>query len=258
MADQEQVQDGQNTDQPVYTKVQLEAMDQGWKPKEQFEGDEDTFVDAPEFVRRGELFKKIEHQSKELKAVKQALDALKTHNSRVEQAAYDRALKSLQETRRAAFEDGETAKAFEIEDQIEDVKKERERVAREAATPAVPELNPEFVAWQDKNTWYTTDKRMRAVADTVGVELARQGMSPSEVLKKVVEEVKDAFPHKFVNPAREKANSVEPSTRGGSSAVRSNDASMDEDERSIMRKIVSTGVMTEAEYKAQLKKAKEK
>ena len=258
MAEENQVPEGQeNTDQPVYTKVQLEAMEQGWKPKEQFEGEEDTFVDAPEFVRRGELFKKIEHQSKELKAVKQALDALKTHNSRVEQAAYDRALKSLQETRRAALVEGETEKAFQIEDQIEDVKKERERVAREASVPAVQELNPEFVAWQDKNTWYTTDKRMRAVADTVGVELARQGLSPSEVLKRVVEEVKDAFPHKFTNPAREKPSNVEPTSRGGSSQTRGTDASMSEDERSIMRKIVATGVMTEAEYRAQLKKAKE-
>ena len=43
------------------------------------------FIDAPEFVRRGELFTKIEKQSKELKAVREALKALGEHHSKVKE-----------------------------------------------------------------------------------------------------------------------------------------------------------------------------
>lgn len=241
---------------PEYTPVEQKALEQGWKPKEEFEGEEGMFIDAPEFVRRGELFGKIEHQGKELKAVRQALEALKQHNTKIEQSAYDRALKDLQTARRTAIVEGETERAFQIEDQIEAVKTEKTRIAQEAAKPAVVETNPVFQNWMDNNSWYTKDVAMQAVADRVGVEMARRGMPQEEVLQKVVEEVKNAFPHKFTNPNRERPNAVEATNRGGSSVSRTSD-SLSEDERSIMRKIVSTGVMTESEYKSQLKKSKE-
>jgi nicotinamidase-related amidase len=237
--------------------IQVKAIEQGWKPKDQFEGDEGEFIDAPEFVRRGELFGKIEHQSRELKAVKQALDALKLHNSKIEQSAYDRALKALKDERKNAILEGETSRAFELEDQIEDVQKERERVAREAHVPAVQEVDPAFTRWVEANPWYTKDVAMQAVADRVGIELARRNVPQNEVLRKVEEEVRAAFPHKFANPKRERASAVEPSSRGGTSVAKT-DVALDEDERRIMRKIVATGVMTEAEYKSQLKKVKDR
>ena len=71
---------------PQYTEVELKAIDQGWVPKDKFEGGEDDFIDAKEFLRRGELFAKIDTQkrelssvNKELHAVKKALGALKEH-----------------------------------------------------------------------------------------------------------------------------------------------------------------------------------
>lgn len=242
---------------PELTPIQQKAAEQGWKPKEQFEGEEDEFIDAPEFVRRGELFGKIEHQSRELKAVKQALDALKQHNTKIEASAYDRAVKALKDQRKEAINDGETSRAFELDDQIEEATKAREQIMREAQVPAVQEVDPAFTNWVDRNPWYTKDVAMQAVADRVGIEMARRGVPQNEVLRKVEEEVRNAFPHKFTNPKRERATAVEPSSRGGTSVSRGADVAMDEDERAIMRKIVKTGVMTEAEYKAQLKKAKE-
>jgi nicotinamidase-related amidase len=98
---------------------------------------------------------------------------------------------------------------------------------------------------------------MQAVADRVGIEMARRGIPQDEVLRKVEEEVKAAFPHKFTNPKRDRASAVEPSSRGGTSVARV-DVALDEDERRIMKKIVATGVMTEAEYKSQLKKVKDR
>lgn len=247
--------EGANTEQVEVSPIQEKALEQGWKPKEQFEGNEDEFIDAAEFVRRGELFGKIEHQSRELKAVRQALEALKSHNSKIEQSAYDRALKALQDQRRALIVEGEHEQAFKLEDQIDDVKKEKERVARDAATPVVQEIDPAFQVWVDKNSWYTKDVAMQAVADRVGLEMARRGVPQADVLRKVEEEVRQAFPHKFANVKSERPNAVEASSRGGQSAARTSMA-LSEDERGIMRKIVATGVMTEAEYMSQLKKAK--
>lgn len=235
--------------------IQAKAAEQGWRPKDQFEGDPDEFVDAPEFVRRGELFSKIEHQGKELRSVRQALEAFKQHHSKVAENEYKRALKSLNEERKQAFVDGDTDKAFAIEEQIEDAKSAAAQIRQEAMRPAVQELNPEFVAWTDANKWYTTDRAMKIYADTVGNDFAQQGMSPSDVLKKVAQEVRKEFAHKFTNPKASRPNAVEGASRAGSSVQRASVA-LDDTEREIMRKIVRSGVMTEAQYMADLKKVK--
>lgn len=243
------------TDQPELSPIQQKALDQGWKPKEQFEGDPDEFIDAAEFVRRGELFSKIEHQSKELKTMRQALEALKQHHSKVAEFEFNRALKTLQAQRKEAVRNQDTEKQLELEEQIDEAKENAERIRREANVPAVPEVNPEFVAWTDKNKWYTTDKAMRAVADQVGLDLHRQGLSPSDVLKRVEQEVREAFPHKFANPKRSQPSPVEGSSRAGNSVVRKSVA-LDDDERRVMNKIVRSGVMTEEQYMAEYQKMK--
>lgn len=250
---QEEVQEA-----PALTPIQEKALAQGWKPKEQFEGAEDEFIDAAEFVRRGELFGKIEHQSRELKQVKQALEALKLHNTKIEASAFDRALKALKEQKRNAIVEGETSRVFEIEDQIEEAQAARAKLEREAQTPVIPEVDPAFTNWVDRNQWYAKDVAMQAVADRVGLELARRGIPQDEVLRKVEEEVRAAFPHKFTNPKRDRATAVEPSSRGGQSVAGRAEMALSDEERAIMRKIVKTGVMTEAEYMRQLKKVQER
>lgn len=236
--------------------IQEKALSQGWKPRDQFEGSDEEFIDAPEFVRRGELFGKIETQSRELKTVRQALDALKQFQSQIAEREYQRALKSLQETRKQAFVEGDTEKAFAIEEQIDEVKQQAAEIRRQAQAPVVQELAPEFVAWTEKNPWYNTNKAMRAAADSIGLEHARAGVPQAEVLKLVEKAIREEFPHKFSNPNRERPNAVESSSRTGTSVQRASGPVMNDQERDIMRKIVRSGVMTEAEYIAEFKKMK--
>ena len=97
-----------NTEQkPVeYSKIELEAMEMGWRPKEEFNGEEDDFIDAKEFVRRKPLFDKIDSTTRELKQFKKAFDALKGHYTAVHGSAYQQALANLKMTRKQAITDG--------------------------------------------------------------------------------------------------------------------------------------------------------
>lgn len=239
--------------EPSYTPVQLKAIEQGWIPKEEFDGDEDAFIDAAEFVRRGELFKKIETQSREIKQVRQALEALAKHNTKIKEVEYQRALKSLKDARKQAVIEGEHERAFALEEKIDEIQIEREDLHRN--TPQIEaqddSYTEQFQEWVDKNDWYETNKTMRATADTLGREFHAAGHSPATVLKMVEAEIKKEFKHKFESPASKRGMAVEPSTRQG--AGRSESFTMSEDETRMMRKIVATGVMTEAEYKKQLK-----
>lgn len=243
--------------------IEQKAVEQGWVPKEDFEGDEQEFIDAPEFVRRGELFAKIEHQSKEVKQLKQALDALKKFNGTIQEQAYNKALKQLQEAKKAARVDGDHEQAYALEEKIEEIKEEKAEF--EAKLDQVPSPNvqsdPVFDSWQTNNNWYGKDKAMTAFADQVGREIRSEVLAGSltkeEAFQEIAKQVKQEFKHKFTNPKASRPSAVEAPSRGGRSGFSSGSFQLSDDERSIMRKIVSTGVMTEQEYVKQLKETRE-
>lgn len=240
--------------------VEQAAFQKGWRPKEEFDGDPERWRSAEVFLALDEPLKRIEHQSKEVKQLKEALQAFREHHTKVEASAFDRALKQLQLERAEARRDEDHARADEIADRIDEVKEQKrvlveeaqKQVVREPASPA-----PEFVEWQSKNSWYQSDKAMTAVADAYGRELHAQGFTPAQVLKRVEEHVKEEFPNKFKKPAAGRPSPVEGGSRSGGSSSSNAGISLNETELEIMRKIVRTGAMTEAQYKAELKRVKE-
>ena len=247
---EEQLQE-QNTLSPV----QQEAVDAGWVPKEQFNGDIEKWVDAAEFLRRGELFKKIESQSRELKDVKRALTEMKKLHSEVREVEYKRALEALKAQKKAALEEGDADAVLNAEERIELVK-EQQRVMQQEVAEAPQtsgEEHPEFVEWKNKNSWYTSNKAMKAFADTVGADFAAEGLTPQQVLKRVEQEVRKEFPQRFENPRQNRPSGVEaPTGRGKATA----ELQLSADEKKIMHTFVRTGVMTEQEYIAELKKVR--
>jgi len=245
------------------SSIEQRALEQGWKPKEQFDGEEDDFIDAKEFVRRGELFSKIEHQSKEVKQLRQALEALKQHHSKTKEVEYKRALKQLDQARRQAVVDGEHDRAFALEDKIEEIKEEKENFDNDFNQVAVPSQNTDqvFESWQSNNSWYGKDKAMTAFADKLGVEFRSEvlagSMTKEEVFAKISREVKAEFKHKFQNPKASRGSAVEASSRGGRSNYSAGGFQLDDTQRAIMRKFVDQGVMTEAQYIKELKAQQE-
>jgi hypothetical protein len=238
------------------TPLIQEAMEQGWVPKDQYEGDPERWVDAGEFVRRGELFRKIESQSKEIKSVHKALVELGRHNAKIAEVEYQRALSTLRAEKKQALVEGDYDKVEQIEEQI-DLTKEQQRVAQtQAVQAAIPqEVHPELKNWISQNPWYESNSEMRDYADFVGQRLAGTG-SPTEVLKEVTKRVKEQFKDKFKNPNRERAAAVEGS-RGTPASAKSEKFELNETERSVMQTLVRQKVMTEEQYIEQLKAIKE-
>jgi hypothetical protein len=238
---------------PQLTDIEQRALEMGWRPKEEFAGNEDDFIDAKEFVRRKPLFDKIESQSKEIKNVRKAVEALKEHYSAREAAAVQTALGKLKEARQEAITNADGAAFDEIDTEIKRVEKEADRLQKlDTEQTAEPELHPEFVSWVNRNSWYGNVGYMRKWADDYGVELARQGLSPAEVLKKVETAVKKEFAHKFTNPNKAGAPDVEAGGRssGGKSADK---FELTPQEEKVMKTLVSTKVMTKEDYIAQVK-----
>ena len=254
MADE--ITPGESAEQVEHSPTELKAIESGWVPKEEFQGDEHKWVEAGEFLRRGELFKKIEDQGKQLKDVRSALNEMKKLNSQIQEVEYKRALDTLKAQKKAALEDGDADAVIAAEDRIDMVKEQQKEMQRQSPVAQSDEgsEHPEFVAWTEQNNWYKSSTPMKAFADALGQELARAGNSPSEVLKKVAIEVRKEFPNKFRNPNQDKAGTVEGgSGRGVSSSTR---FTLSDEERTIMNKFVRQNVMTEKEYLEQLKKVR--
>lgn len=249
----------ENVDQVEPTANEVEARTAGWVPKEEYNGDENKWVDADEFVRRGPLFEKINNQSRELKEVKKTLQQLAAHHAAVKENAFKDALASLKAEKRAAFTEGDPDKIIAIDDKIDAINDQKRQFeanrAHEVAKAVQQEVHPEFESWTNRNTWYNSSRPMRAFADALGVDLRAQGLSPSAVLKEVEKQVREEFPKKFQNPNRDKPGTVEGTSKG--SGTRSQSYDLTDVERQVMERFVRQKVMTKDEYIAELKRTKE-
>lgn len=241
---------------PQYTEVELKAMEQGWRPKEEFSGDEHEFIDAAEFVRRQPLFDKIEHMGKELKETKKVLNSLQEHHKKVKETEYKRALEELKTAKKQALEDGDADKLLAVDDAIAEV-----RTAQLQAQQVVsqPQVDPRFTAWTEKNKWYISNTEMREFADAVGLQHAQRNpeKAPEEVLEYVVNQVKRAYADKFTNPKRTQPTAVEGGDPGTSNKGSKTDSfELTEEERRVMNSFVRANVMTKEEYITELKKVR--
>ncbi len=251
------IEDGSSGEpQNELSPVEIQAMDSGWVPKEEYKGEEHKWVDAGEFLRRGELFKKIEDQSKQLKDVRSALNEMKKLHSQVREVEYKRALDALRQQKKVALEDGDAEAVIAADERIDLVKEQVKQLQNEpeAVQDSSGSEHPEFVAWTEQNSWYKSSAPMKAFADALGQDLARAGNSPSEVLKKVAAEVRKEFPNRFRNPNQDRAGNVESGkgtgTRSSTSFV------LTDEERRVMNTFVRSGAMTEKEYIAEIKKVR--
>ncbi len=201
--------------------VEKTAMEQGWKPKDQFNGDD--WVPADEFIRRGPLLKRISEQSKDLKELKAALEHFKEIFHKKETNTYQSRLEELQAERLKAVElsDVEAFKKIDMEimrlaqqrGEIESVKKPPVQQEASKQDPAFVE----FVAKHESN-WFNNNSpeniAMRAYANAIAQDLDRKypTLAPAEGLKIVEQRVREQFPHRFNETNRSQPAKVGVST----------------------------------------------
>lgn len=242
---------------PQVSPVEQKAMEQGWVPQEQWEGNPDDWRPAKEFVDRGELFKKIDELKRENKSIKTAFDEFGKHHQRVKQLEYERALATLKAQKKEALEDNNAAAVIHIDDQIDNLKETRQREAAVPQVQDVPAPDPVFVQWEARNPWYTEDIDMKAVADEAGRRVAASGVTDKhEIIAAVDRAVRRAFPHKFNNPKRNEPGAVEGSSKGGRSREADESANMTSVERRIMDTIIKSTGMSREQYLKEYKDTK--
>ena len=235
------------------TPMEQKAYDEGWRPKEEWNGEEDDWKDAKTYIRDGELFKKIDAIKQENRNLKKSVSALKTHYEKVKETEYKRALDELKNQKKAALREGDGETAVAIEEKIEEVQQDMQQAHVAAQQIEVePEVHPDFSNWVDRNRWYNDRPEMRDFADSIGIAFkkANPTRSPKEVLDYVADRVTKAYPEQFKNQRKSAPTTVE----GGTGPRRTSNSGvvLTPDEERVMKRLVGSGLLTEEKYKADL------
>lgn len=237
-----------------FSPVEQRAVEQGWVPQDEWQGDPADWRPAKEYIDRGELLKSISELKRELRLQKEGVQEFRKHHEQVKELAYKQALADLRAQKKVALENGDADAVIEIDEQIAETR-DKQKAAVEAPKTPEPQAqgpNPEFLKWEQRNGWYRNDRAMKAVADEIARELVGRGeQDVSRILVEVDKEVRKAFPSKFENPRRAGAPAVEGTTRTSRSPK--DDVVLTDVEKQIMNKILRTGAITKEKYLEEFK-----
>lgn len=196
-------------------EVISKASEMGWVPKDKFRGDPERWVDADEYVRKGEEVmpilrannKKLNEQLSlrdqqlqetraQLDELKESLTVLQEVQTRESTARIDRQIKTVQRQIEEARAERETDRVLELTDQLEELTAEKGKLAapkeeKPSGSSAAPStaVKQEISAWQDENTWYGTNVIKTALADSISQKLRRDQAYAGKVGKAFLDEV---------------------------------------------------------------------
>jgi hypothetical protein len=178
--------------------------------------------------------KAVADENKRLKgSVNQGQSALLEQAKRVIQGEVDDAKRLYKE----AYESGDSEKLLDAQEALTNAKIRADKVNNFKPTPLQVDETPvqiapqptkaapvdeKLLAWQDKNQWFGTNKRMTAYALGVHEDLVSEGIpsGSDEYYKRIDTDIRERFSEQFgadesvdAKPQRTKSNNVAPATR---------------------------------------------
>ena len=217
--------------------VEDEAKDMGWRPQEEFEGDDSKWIEAREFVERKPLYDRIHKLEQNNKRQSQTIHEVNDHISKVRKSEYERAMVDLEAKKKYAVESADSDEVRKVDSQIEDLKTQRPS-GRNPLHPAIEQFLDDNQEW-----WGNNEMQDYAIARHDRV--MQEGDTDMESgLKKVLNDVKTRFPEQFENGNRYQHSAVEGGRRSGKgSKARFTSDDLSESQRAIGERWVRSGAM---------------
>jgi hypothetical protein len=223
--------------------TELKARSMGWRPRSEFHGNPEGWLDADAYVKRGETLipylksqtraqemelqrvrEQAAQQAKDLEAAKAAIEELNAFHEEVRTRIQTSDEAALARQLAEAREKGDTLAEIQIMRELGKVTAPPK--AEEPKPPAAPPP-PKPVQWQDtpegksfltSNPWFNEDRRMRAMFVEIGQELAEQGRLSSLTIPQRLELVRAEtlkfFGRQPTNGGASRVESTTPSQAG--------------------------------------------
>ncbi len=167
--------------------VEKEATEQGWRPKEEFDGDPDKWVSAHEFVRYGKL-------QKTMNKMKEDFDGRLREVNTYHEMQKAQAIADLKAQQKLAVRSGD-------EDTYDAIQK---RIETFQDAPAVASKDPVVADWEARNPWIQNPKDPKTIeanAFYISAKENNPGISESDALAYVDERLRKLYPSS--NPLRD-------------------------------------------------------
>lgn len=260
----------QEVDKPekVLSVDEERASQHGWVPKDQWQGDPEEWIPARVFNMRGDLFGRIAKDKKEISELRQTVGYLVEERQSAFDTGYKQGLAELRAQRREALEAGDVEKVEQLEDRIDEFKKEhtaKKQEFEQKTAQKQQQENPVFDAWHVDNDWYTTNPTLTTYANEVASEMASQAQAKGvqvdypKLLQEITRKVKQKFPEKFGRTQVE--TKQQSAVDGGSDSAEDkpskrsskfSEADLSDQERSIMNTVLKTTELTKEQYLEQV------
>ena len=236
-------------------EVEQRARDMGWSPKENWRGNPNSWIDAPEFVQRGEqvmpilqanlrkgearvssLESRMQKQAAQLAEAHETIRVLTDLSTEQSRAAAKERRRELLREQADARREGNTDLEIELGEQIADVTSQINAVnddgtpkprkgAKVTAKPEPqrtdpatnPTADPQYQQWAAENPWFGTDRRRTALATAVAEELRADPANASLVGRAFFDRV-TAEVNKTLTPPRSVTSKVEGNNGGNNNA----------------------------------------
>jgi hypothetical protein len=179
-----------------------------------------AWVDADVFLKRGQEYNGYLRQQNErlqtqINELGESLHALQDHHTKVAERAYEKALKTLKDSRKQALKEGNLEAVAELEEAIEAAAAEKPKVPAGGGTQlTAADAERDFNSWLTQNRWYAENERAHVLAQ--GIKGKYEGkLFGRAFLDAVTADVRRLMPEVFENPARRAAAAVDSGgTRG--------------------------------------------
>lgn len=193
------------------SEVEQQALDMGWRPKTEWDGDPDEWKSAKQFVKDKGLFDYIDTLKSQVHGLKRDFKEVYNKISASERAKYEARILELTAQKKAAAKEGDVEAVEDIRDEIDATKT---KLIQENQQPVQKGPDPDFVTWVEQNPWYTQNLSLQAEADGFAKSyVAEHGENATfkQVLNHVTTKMKKLYPEKF-GVTKQTVASVEGST----------------------------------------------
>ena len=207
--------EGEETDQPIANASdEVLARRMGWRPKEEYKGDPDKWVDATDFVQKSEtdirtIRRANQHMSRKIEKMESGIEQILAHQGRQLDAAREESFRHAQQTLKRRYEEavteGDVVKAEKVWDARETLATQQvnESKSKPVQQPdggkqgPSPEEQEMIAEWVESNRWYSEDAYLSEIAAKQENMLAARGVPLADRLTQTTAYIKKRFPDAF-------------------------------------------------------------
>tara|TARA_R110002167_G_scaffold337372_1_gene544855 strand:+ start:925 stop:1779 length:855 start_codon:yes stop_codon:yes gene_type:complete len=257
--DSQSIDNSQGDNEPEYnfSPSEQKAFDQGWRPQEEFEGEEGNWKTAKEYNRDGEWMDKLKQSNQRIERMEQDFNSRLENSNKLHEARRAKELGDLKKQQREAVDMADTDAYDDASRKIDELESQP---AIAKPTQEQPQLDPLVAQYVQDNPWINDPNDDRSIIAS-GALQAFQAANPNASIQDAIDHV-DSKVKKLTantNPRRAQPNTSENSRRQPRAASR--ELSMNDltnDERSEWSSYGRTLFKTEKAFLAAVKDARSK